>query len=419
MRGSHRTRVGWLGQVGQVGRAATRKGSCRLVFVGEDGDLYQAGPTASARPRTQRLTWGWETTENDGRLYYVWPSYSPDGSLVACFGVRPGAGDQQDAGLYAVTQDGVSMHEIWRTSRATPIGESWSPDSSRIALLLQSGEGLSLEIANVRRPGETFVVERGSPLFWSWSPVENLLAVHAGGSSSVYDDARLTIFDTREGCEQIALLSPGEFRTPAWSPEGRRVAYIEAGSDGREFLAIYRLDDQVSEIVQPVEGHSAMLWSPDGRYLAVSQALGETPHLFTGVSLVDVRTGRSKVVSDDNVVAFFWSPCSERLLTVSFSDSGGMQWSSLDVVGLRETIESRFYPSRELVYFCWFFDQFAMSHPLVSPDGASLTFAGHVTAPGGNKLDGETAVYIQSLVDPGPPERVGPGHFGCWDARMR
>lgn len=403
-----------------VGQGATlSKGSCRLVFVGEDGDLYQTGPRPRLQPRAQRLTWGWESAESDGRLYYVWPSYSPDGSLVACFGVRPGSGEGQEAGLYAVTEDGVSMHEIWRTSRAVPIGESWSPDSSRIAILLQAADGLSLEVANVRQPGETIIVERGSPLFWSWSPVENMLAVHTGGSHSVYDDARLAIFDTRDGCEQIASLSPGEFRTPAWSPDGRRLAYVDAGEEGREFLAIYRLDDRVSEIVQPVEGHSAMLWSPDGRFLAISQALGETPHLFTGVSLVDVRTGRVKVVSDDNVVSFFWSPCSERLLTLSFSESGGMQWSSLDVFGTRETIESRFYPSRELVYFCWFFDQFAMSHPLVSPDGRSLTFAGHVTTPGGQKLDGETAVYIQSLVDPGPPERIGPGHFGCWDAHVR
>jgi Tol biopolymer transport system component len=184
-------------------------------------------------------------------------------------------------------------------------------------------------------------------------------------------------------------------------------------------LAIYRLDDSVSEIVQPVEGHSAMLWSPDGRYLAIAQALGETPHLFTGINLVDVRTGRSEVVCDDNVVSFFWAPCSRKLLSLSFSEDGGMQWSSLDVQGPRQTLESRFYPSRELVYFCWFFDQFAISHPLVSPDGSSLTFAGHVADPNGQKLEGESAVYVQSLLEPRPPERIGPGHFGCWDARLR
>jgi dipeptidyl aminopeptidase/acylaminoacyl peptidase len=416
-----------------VAEAARRQKSCRLVFVGEDGDLYQtglprvrgktvatnaAGKRAGAA-RARRLTWGWDGGGRDGRLYYVWPSYSPDGSLVACFGVRPGESAEPEAGLYAVTEDGVSMHELWRTAGAAPICENWSPDSSRIALLLQAEDGLRLELADVRRPGETVVVERGSPLFWSWSPAEDLLAVHTGGSSSVYEDARLAIFDTSEGCERIALLAPGEFRTPAWSPDGRRIAYVDAGIDGREVLAIYRLDDSVSEIVQPVEGHSALLWSPDGRYLAISQALGETPHLFTGVNLVDVRTGRSEVITDDNVVSFFWSPCSRRLVSLSFSEDGGMQWSSHDIHGAQQTIESRFYPSRELVYFCWFFDQFAASHPLVAPDGSALTFAGHVAERNGQSLDGESAVYVQSLLEQRPPERIGPGHFGCWDARLR
>jgi dipeptidyl aminopeptidase/acylaminoacyl peptidase len=414
-------------------QAANQKRSCRLVFVGDDGDLYEAGVAPPAeidspfpaqlprRPlaRARRLTWGWEGGDAESRLYYVWPSYSPDGSLVACFGVRPGSGSQPESGLYAVTEDGVAMHEIWRTSRAVPICESWSPDSSRIALLLQSEDGLTLELADVRRPGEMIFVERGSPLFWSWSPVENLLAVHAGGSRSVYEDARLSIVDTSKGGERIVELRPGEFRTPAWSPDGRRLAYVDAGEDERELLAIYRLDDGVSEIVKPVEGHSAMLWSPDGRYIAVSQALGETPHLFTGVSLVDVRTGRSEVVSEENVVAFFWSPCSRRLLSLAFSDDGGMQWAAFDVRGTRYTLESRFYPSRELVYFCWFFDQFASSHPLLSPDGSTLTFAGHIAGKDGQKLDAEAAVYIQSVVERCPPERIGSGHFGCWDARVR
>lgn len=412
-----------------------RQKFCRLVFVGEDGDLYQAGPPAFAEKRpppahelpavglgrggTRRLTWGWEGGDAESRLYYVWPSYSPDGSLVACFGVRPGTGPQPEAGLYAVTEDGIAMHEIWRTSEAVPICESWSSDSSRIAILLQVDDGLTLELADVRRPGTTLVVERGSPLFWSWSPVESLLAVHMGGSRSVYEDATLAIYDTREGCEPVARLRPGEFRTPAWSPDGRRLAYVDAGEDDRELLAIYRLDDGVSEIVQPVEGHSAMLWSPDGRYIAFSQALGETPHLFTGVSLVDARTGRVEVVSDENVVAFFWSPCSTRLLSLAFSEDGGMEWATFDVRGIRQNLDGRFYPSRELVYFCWFFDQFATSHPLISPDGRSLTFAGHVADRDGQKLEAAAAVYVQPVTEQAPPERIGPGHFGCWDARAR
>jgi WD40 repeat protein len=185
-------------------------------------------------------------------------------------------------------------------------------------------------------------------------------------------------------------------------------------------LAIYRLDDGVSEIVHPVEGHSALLWSPDGQYLAHSQALGETPHMFTGVNLVDVCTGESSVVCDDSVVGFFWSPCSQKLITIGFNDDGGMQWSVTNVQGMRKTLDSRFYPTRELVYFCWFFDQFAASHPLISADGKSLVFAGHMADDEtGEQLAGDSSVYLQSLIDDSPPQRVAGGHFACWDSSAR
>jgi TolB protein len=388
-------------------------GMCRLVYVGHDGDLYQAGPGNDSR----RLTWGWAGSDRRSRLYYVWPSYSPDGALVACFGVRPGP--SPEAGLYAVTQDGVAMHEIWRMNGAAPICESWSPDSRRIALLLQGDDGLRLEIADIANPGASVPLDSGSPLFWSWCPTQPLLAVHTGGSRSVYEDARLTIFRTEGRPEEVARLSPGEFRTPAWSPDGMRMAYVDASSSGREFLAIYRVADGVSEIVRAVDGHSAILWSPDGAYLAVSEALGETPHMFTGVGLVDVRTGRSEVVSEDNVVAFFWSPCGTKLVSISFSEDGGMQWSVFDVSGWRRTLAARFYPSRELVYFCWFFDQFASSHPLISPDGRSVAFAGHLADERGKPIAGESSVYLIPIDDDRPAERLASGHFACWDARVR
>ncbi len=389
--------------------------SGRLVYVGEDGDLYQSDEQRGLR----RLTWGWKDSgDDDRRLEYVWPSYSPDGSLVACFGVRPG--ESPEAGLYAVADDGVAMHELWRMAGAAPVCESWSPDSGQIALLLQEEEGSRLELADVRDPGRTTTLDRGAPVFWSWSPAAGYIAVHTGGSRTLSEDARLSVFATEDGCREVVRLTPGEFRTPAWSPDGTRVAYVDASNERKEYLSFYRVADGVSEIVCPVEGHCAMLWSPDGRYLAFSEALGETPYLFTGVTLVDTRTGRSEVVGDESVVAFLWSPCSNRLLLMAFSEDGGMQWSTLDVGGGRTTVTPRFFPSRELVYFCWFFDQFAPSHPLVSPDGRMLAFTGSL--PDSERDESgqfESSVYLASLTGDGPLRKLAPGHFACWDGGGR
>ena len=72
-----------------------------------------------------------------------------------------------------------------------------------------------------------------------------------------------------------------------------------------------------------------------------------------------------------------------------------------------------------MVYFCWFFDQFAASHPLISPDGNSLVFAGHMTGARGDEHSSANSVYLAPLAGGAPARRVAPGHFACWDTSLR
>ena len=48
---------------------------------------------------------------------------------------------------------------------------------------------------------------------------------------------------------------------------------------------------------------------------------------------------------------------------------------------VRKTELAHFLPSREQMFILSFFDQYALSHPPLAPDGSALAFAGHHVSP--------------------------------------
>lgn len=116
---------------------------------------------------------------------------------------------------------------------------------------------------------------------------------------------------------ETCLTTSGEDSSPAWSPDGRTLAYAhrEGGRPEPAEVMLYSLDSQsssplaldiVDEPFYQVIGE--IKWSPNGRYLLLDYGTS----MARGAYVVDASTG--KALHNLGVIGHaFWSPDGERL----------------------------------------------------------------------------------------------------------
>lgn len=143
------------------------------------------------------------------------------------------------------------------------------------------------------------------------------------------------------GLSQVAPLG---HQSPAWRPDGLRLAYVRNDRDGAKGVPrIYEYNVETGKsaaITGP--GYLFPSWSPDGKYLAVTR----TTAFGTDVTIVNGRTGAEllRLTNDGESWAPAWSPRGDQIAYLHVSgqvvdlrmaqlEGGAPTWS------VKETIE--------------------------------------------------------------------------------
>jgi Tol biopolymer transport system component len=379
---------------------------------------------------------------------YQFPSWSPNGNDIAVIG-----SDFEGGGVYVVpdVQDG-EMRQLYADSIARPIYLYWSPDGSQVSFIASHPDGLALYLAPEDGADASEVVTTSpSTLFWDWMPDGSQVLVHTGFTALQSDNTRLAFVPLEGTGEGEVIRQRGYFQAPALTSDGRYFSYSDVDPAGNRWLSVRDIKrDQQVELAYH-RGVVAMGFSPTGPQLAYTSPENPEDSFYGPLRLIDLDSGDSRQLVAETVLGFFWSPDGRSIayLTLetvqrpfefddapaaslpgdplvaepavlakqtvlakvqSQDDEGlriGLGLSVIDVESGEATLLTVFEPSRVFLnQFLPFFDQYALSHRLWSPDSNALVMPMEDT-------EGRNFIVVVP-VDGSEPRAIAPGVAAFW-----
>ena len=86
-----------------------------------------------------------------------------------------------------------------------------------------------------------------------------------------------------DGSDHRPLTTGGSERSPRWSPDGKRLAYVSSEEGSSQIHMRWMDTGMTAAITRMTNGPGELVWSPDGRWLAFSMLVEESPAPFTSL----------------------------------------------------------------------------------------------------------------------------------------
>jgi TolB protein len=225
------------------------------------------------------------------------------------------------------------------------------------------------------------------------------------------------VIDVESGKRHLVSRAPAAFGPPSWSSDGRWLAYGDQSKEKEKAnLIVATADGSAPKTLGTWPEKIALAWSPTQSILAVASSSFVGNPLLEELKLVDVPSGKTRTVVKDNFAAYFWSPDGERILYAKRKLGTNLwAWAVVTVKDGKTYDVVDFVPSRPLLLVFQYFDQYALSHRLWSPDSKRFVFTG---AAGSDARPAEglqnPQVYTVEAAEHAKPRVLTDGHIAFW-----
>lgn len=242
-----------------------------IVFSAGGADdyvhLYAMQPDGSGR--RQITDFGTDDTK---------PAVSPDGRTIAFVHQL----EDVAPAIATVPIDGGIVTWLTDPDFFVTDGPTWSPDGTELAFTATHGEGQRVYVMDADGTDARAITDER--VHWpdspAWSPDGARIAFAASPISGDDEPSVWDIYTVSPDGGELTNVTQTSDRSldeggPTWSPDGQRIAFTRAGSEGSS-IVIRRLSEGLETQVTDgsfVDGSPA--WSPDGRWIAFDRAAVE------------------------------------------------------------------------------------------------------------------------------------------------